>query len=96
MVMFVLIDFFQGPLLSEDLDVQEIPLSLLRNLTIALCGMIGKSFLRLNSVVISSIHIFPLTLSHSLCILFENKRTNKQTKYCSLYYSQVNHRVNTN
>ena len=78
MVMFLLIDFFQGPLLSEDLDVQEIPFSLLRNLTIALCGMIGKSFFHLSCVVISSIHIFLLTLSRSLCILFQNKRTNKQ------------------
>lgn len=78
MVMFVLIDFFQGPLLSEDLDVQEIPFSLLRNLTIALCGTTGKSFFHLSCVVISSIHIFLLTLSHSLCILFQNKRTNKQ------------------
>lgn len=76
--MFVLIDFFQGPLLSEDLDVQGIPFSLLRNLTIALCGMIGNSFLRLSSVIISTMHIFLSTLSHSLCILFENKRTNKQ------------------
>ena len=76
--MFLLIDFFQGPLLSEDLDVQEIPCSLLRNLTIALCGMIGKSFFHLSCVVISSTHIFLLTLSHSLCILFQNKRTNKQ------------------
>ena len=76
--MFLLIDFFQGPLLSEDLDVQEIPCSLLRNLTIALCGMIGKSFFHLSCVVISRIHIFLLTLSHSLCILFQNKRTNKQ------------------
>ena len=39
------INFFLGPLLRENLDVRRIPISLERELTIALlCGMIKKAF----------------------------------------------------
>ena len=39
------ITFFLGPLLRENLDVRRIPVSLGRQLTIALsCGMIEKDF----------------------------------------------------
>ena len=40
------IKFFLGPLLLENLDVRKIPISLARELTIALsCGMIEKAFM---------------------------------------------------
>ena len=44
--MFLLVyQFFLGPLLRENLDVRRIPISLERELTIALsCGMIEKAF----------------------------------------------------